>query len=43
MFNYILETNFLIQNIQQILDIFLETTVFVVLLLQNIISTKYNN
>ncbi len=42
-FNCILETNFLIQDIQQVLDVFLKATTLVVLFLQNIISTKCDN
>ncbi len=42
-FNCILKIDFLIQNMRQVLDVFLEITILAVLLLQNTISTKYNN
>ncbi len=39
-FNCVLETSFLIRDVRQALDVFLEITTFVVLFLQDIISTK---
>ncbi len=42
-FSCILKIDFLIQNIQQVLDIFLEITILIVLLLQDIILTKCDN
>ncbi len=42
-FNCILKIDFLIQDIQQALDIFLETTIFAILFLQDTISTKCDN
>ncbi len=42
-FNCILKTNFLIQDMQQALNVLLETIVLAILLLRDIISTKYDN
>ncbi len=42
-FNYILKTSFLIQDVQQALDILLEIIVLVVLFLRDTISTKCDN
>jgi len=42
-FNCILEIDFLIQDVRQTLDVLLEATTLVVLLLQNTMSTKCDN
>ena len=39
-FSYILEIDFLIQDVQQVLDNFLTIVVLTILLLQNTITTK---
>ena len=42
-FNCVLKTSFLIQNVQQALDILLEKAILIVLLLRNVMSTKYDD
>ncbi len=42
-FNYILKIDFLIQNVQQVLDVLLEIAILAILLLQDIILTKCDN
>ncbi len=42
-FNCVLEIDFLIRDVRQVLDVLLETTISAVLLLQDIISTKCDN
>ncbi len=42
-FNYVLEIDFLIQDVQQVLDVLLEAIALAILLLQDIMSTKCDN
>jgi len=42
-FNCVLETDFLIQDVRQALDVLLETTALAILFLQDAMSTKCDN